>query len=73
MFLPCFPVSARFLLIVVILLGCWVPNLSVRAQNFLPQVPQQSSFDPPDDPTPPDTVGAGSRGMVSGSSRSIAW
>jgi hypothetical protein len=68
MFLPCVPLSVRLILIGG-LLGLLIPTLSVRAfqQQDSPAVlnqPAQQSFDPPGDPIPGGTRGAGSRGIV---------
>jgi hypothetical protein len=64
MLLPCFPASSRLVLLVGVLFGFWLPHVAVQSHSFLPQTVLQENFDPPGEPTPPDTVGAGSRGVV---------
>jgi len=73
MFLPYFPCSARLVLLLSTLfgLGLGLPFVSARAfqlphlsQISLPVGTLQENFDPPGDPVPSGTRGAGSRGIV---------
>ncbi|MBW4517103.1 MAG: hypothetical protein KME11_18005 [Timaviella obliquedivisa GSE-PSE-MK23-08B] len=71
MFLPWFPCSARLILLLSILLGLGLPILSAQAfqlphfnQLSLPTNVSPHNFDPPGDPVPKGTRGAGSRGIV---------
>jgi hypothetical protein len=71
MLLPYFPYSARLILLVTILLGLGLPiflartfQLSPLSQFSLPSDMIQENFDPPGDPVPLDTRGAGSRGVI---------
>lgn len=71
MLLPYFPYSARLILLLSVLFGLGLPMVSAQAfqlphlsQLFLPSNMIQENFDPPGDPVPFDTRGAGSRGIV---------
>ncbi len=71
MLLPYVPHSARLIIILIILLVLGLPSLSAQAfqlsklnQFFLPSNSLPENFDPPGDPVPTGTRGAGSRGIV---------
>lgn len=71
MLLPCFPYSARLILLFSILFGLGLPILSAQAfqlphlsQLFFPGGMVQENFEPPGAPVPTGTRGAGSRGIV---------
>jgi hypothetical protein len=71
MLLPYFPCSARLLLLLSILFGLGLPILTARTFQ-LPELSWlsfpggmiQENFDPPGDPVPLGTRGAGSRGII---------
>lgn len=71
MLLPYFPHSARLILLLSVLFGLGLSILSAQAFQLsylnrpsLPSDMVQENFDPPGDPVPSGTRGAGSRGIV---------